>query len=125
MEHKSLPLRHGGDRVAEVLHAHGVPFVFTLCGGHISPITVAAKRLGIRVVDTRDEATAVFAADAVARLTGAPASRRSRRDRASPTRSPPLKNAQLAQSRRSCCSAAAHRPRCKVAARCRTSTSGR
>jgi len=47
-------------------------FLFTLCGGHIAPILVAAKARGIRVVDARDEATAVFAADAVARLTGKP-----------------------------------------------------
>src|SRR5262245_31671220 len=63
---------HGGDRVAEVLRAHGVPFLFTLCGGHISPILTAAKERGIRVVDLRDEASAVFAADATARLTGIP-----------------------------------------------------
>ena len=36
----------GGARVAEVLRAHGVPFLFTLCGGHISPILVGAKALG-------------------------------------------------------------------------------
>ena len=64
--------RDGGDRVAEALVAHGVKLLFTLCGGHISPILVAAKARGIRVVDTRDEATAVFAADAVARRTGIP-----------------------------------------------------
>ena len=63
---------HGGDRVAEVLEAHGVRFLFTLCGGHISPILVGSKRRGIRVVDVRHEATAVFAADAVARLSGTP-----------------------------------------------------
>src|SRR5690349_25101298 len=63
---------HGGDLVAEVLDRQGVRFLFTLCGGHISPILVAAKARGIRVVDTRHEATAVFAADAVARLTGRP-----------------------------------------------------
>jgi thiamine pyrophosphate-dependent acetolactate synthase large subunit-like protein len=62
----------GGDRVADVLVRHGVRFLFTLCGGHISPILVSAKARGIRVVDTRHEATAVFAADAVARLTGVP-----------------------------------------------------
>ncbi|KAJ6657668.1 hypothetical protein lerEdw1_002169 [Lerista edwardsae] len=62
--------RHGGERVAEVLKAHGVRHVFTLVGGHISPILVASEKLGIRVVDTRHEATAVFAADAVARLSG-------------------------------------------------------
>ncbi|MDE2299549.1 MAG: thiamine pyrophosphate-binding protein, partial [Burkholderiales bacterium] len=89
---------HGGDRVAAALVANGVRVIFTLCGGHISPILVAAKARGIRVVDTRDEATAVFAADAVARLTGAPGV-------AAVTAGPgltntitALKNAQLAQS---------------------------
>ncbi|XP_053907910.1 2-hydroxyacyl-CoA lyase 2 isoform X2 [Cuculus canorus] len=62
--------RHGGELVAEVLKAHGVRFLFTLTGGHISPILVASEKIGIRVVDTRHEATAVFAADAVSRLSG-------------------------------------------------------
>ena len=89
---------HGGERVAAALAARGVRSIFTLCGGHISPILVAAKRRGIRIVDTRDEATAVFAADAVARLTGTPGV-------AAVTAGPgltntitALKNAQLAQS---------------------------
>ncbi|MEP6965923.1 MAG: thiamine pyrophosphate-binding protein, partial [Polaromonas sp.] len=64
--------RHGGDRIAEALQAHGVRCVFTLCGGHISPILSASRARGIRVVDVRDEATAVFAADASARLSGLP-----------------------------------------------------
>lgn len=41
-------------------------------GGHISPILVASKARGIRIIDVRHEVTAVFAADAVARLTGVP-----------------------------------------------------
>lgn len=89
---------HGGDRVAEVLLAQGVSHLFTLCGGHISPILTGAKALGIRIIDVRDEATAVFAADAVARLSGAPGV-------AAVTAGPGLtntitaiKNAQLAQS---------------------------
>jgi thiamine pyrophosphate-dependent acetolactate synthase large subunit-like protein len=89
---------HGGDRVANVLRAHGVRSLFTLCGGHISPILSASKARGIRVVDVRDEATAVFAADATARLTGLPGV-------AAVTAGPgitntitALKNAQLAQS---------------------------
>ncbi len=97
MASTSVPA-HGGERVAAALQAHGVPFVFTLCGGHISPILVAAKARGIRIIDTRDEATAVFAADAVARLTGRPGV-------AAVTAGPgvtntitALKNAQLAQS---------------------------
>lgn len=63
-------LRNGGDLVVDVLKAHNVKLVFTLTGGHISPILVAAEREGLRVVDVRHEASAVFAADAVARLTG-------------------------------------------------------
>ncbi|XP_071656789.1 2-hydroxyacyl-CoA lyase 2 isoform X2 [Patagioenas fasciata] len=62
--------RHGGELVAAVLKAHGVRFVFALAGGHISPILVACEKIGVRVVDTRHEATAVFAADAVSRLSG-------------------------------------------------------
>ena len=65
-------MAHGGDRIAEGLLRHGVTTLFTLCGGHISPILVGAKAYGIRVVDTRHEAAAVFAADAMARLTGVP-----------------------------------------------------
>src|SRR5436309_8398658 len=63
---------NGGDRIASVLVEQGVRFLFTLCGGHISPILVGAKHRGIRVVDVRHEVNAVFAADAVARLTGVP-----------------------------------------------------
>ena len=89
---------NGGARIARVLHDRGVREIFTLCGGHISPILVEAKRIGIRITDVRDEATAVFAADAYARLTGIPGV-------AAVTAGPgltntitPLKNAQLAQS---------------------------
>lgn len=63
---------NGGRIIAEVLQRHNVKFLFTLCGGHISPIFVEARNIGIRVIDTRHEANAVFAADAVARLTGVP-----------------------------------------------------
>ncbi len=64
--------RHGGDIVGEVLARRGTSHVFTLCGGHISPILVGAEERGIAIVDVRDEASAVFAADAVARMTGRP-----------------------------------------------------
>lgn len=65
-------MRHGGELVAQVLKSHGVQNVFTLSGGHISPILVAAEKEGIRVVDTRHEVTTVFAADAISRLSGVP-----------------------------------------------------
>ena len=88
----------GGALIAEVLRKQGVRFLFTLCGGHISPILVGAKNAGIRVIDVRHEVNAVFAADAVARLTGVPGV-------AAVTAGPGLtntitavKNAQLAQS---------------------------
>ncbi|KRZ69500.1 Acetolactate synthase-like protein, partial [Trichinella papuae] len=58
---------HGGEIVAR---EHNVNFVFTLCGGHISPILAACENLNIRIIDTRHEATAVFAADAMSRLSG-------------------------------------------------------
>lgn len=89
---------NGGERVADALAAQGVRFLFTLCGGHISPILVGAKARGIRVVDVRDEASAVFAADSVSRLSGLPGV-------AAVTAGPGLtnaltaiKNAELAQS---------------------------
>jgi acetolactate synthase-1/2/3 large subunit len=94
----SQTLRHGGDIVAQVLTQWKVPYIFTLCGGHISPILVGAKDQGIRIIDCRDEKNAVFAADAVARMTGVPGV-------AAVTAGPgvtnaltALKNAQLAQS---------------------------
>ncbi|MGK5094606.1 thiamine pyrophosphate-binding protein [Deltaproteobacteria bacterium TL4] len=62
----------GGSLVASVLGNQGVSFIFTLSGGHIAPILVGCKNRGIRVIDVRHEVNAVFAADAVARLTGIP-----------------------------------------------------
>ncbi|MCB8981059.1 MAG: thiamine pyrophosphate-binding protein [Ardenticatenaceae bacterium] len=89
---------NGGVLVGEVLEKQGVRFLYTLCGGHISPILVGAEAQGIRVIDVRHEATAVFAADATARLTGIPGV-------AAVTAGPgvtntitALKNAQMAQS---------------------------
>src|SRR3954469_9898595 len=93
-----MSIMNGGDRIASVLVEQGVRFLFTLCGGHISPILVGAKQRGIRVVDVRHEVDAVFAADAVFRLTGVPGV-------AAVTAGPgvtntitAVKNAQLAQS---------------------------
>lgn len=88
----------GGERIGQVLQQQNVRWLFTLCGGHISPILIGAKNHGVRVVDVRDEKNAVFAADAVSRLTGTPGV-------AAVTAGPgvtntltALKNAQLAQS---------------------------
>ena len=67
----------GGAIIGRILASRGVKQLFTLCGGHISPILVGAEANGIKVVDVRDEVSAVFAADAVARMTGIPGSGRS------------------------------------------------
>lgn len=64
--------RHGGDIIGRVLADKGVKCVYTLCGGHISPILVGAQDHGLSVIDVRDEASAAFAADAASRLTGIP-----------------------------------------------------
>lgn len=63
---------NGGEIAARVIAAHKVDALFTLIGGHVSPILVESKKRGIRVIDTRHEVTAVFAADAWARLQGIP-----------------------------------------------------
>lgn len=89
---------HGGDLIAEALKAQGVEFLFTLCGGHISPILVGCKQRGIRVIDVRHEATAVFAADAVARLTGVPGVAAATAGPGVTNTMTAVKNAQLAQS---------------------------
>ena len=91
-------MKDGGTQIVDVLRARGIDHLFTLCGGHISPILVAANKAGLTVTDVRHEASAVFAADAYARLTGVPGV-------AAVTAGPgltntltALKNAQLAQS---------------------------
>eukprot|EP00727_Mastigamoeba_balamuthi_P003394 m51a1_g13051 hypothetical protein (365) ;mRNA; f:1105-2822 len=62
----------GGEVVALGLREHGVRALYTLPGMHVAPINVAAKALGINVIDVRTEATAVFAAEGHYRLTGFP-----------------------------------------------------
>jgi len=89
---------NGGQCIAQVLHSHGVKFLFTLCGGHISPILKGAKDLGIRVIDVRHEATAVFAADAVARISGVPGVAAVTAGPGATNTITAIKNAQLAQS---------------------------
>ncbi|MFI5397170.1 MAG: thiamine pyrophosphate-binding protein [Candidatus Binatia bacterium] len=63
---------HGGRVVAKALKAEDVPYVFTLCGGHVMPIYDGCLDEGIRVIDVRHEQTAAHAADGWARVTGRP-----------------------------------------------------
>jgi acetolactate synthase-1/2/3 large subunit len=48
--------------------------MFTLSGGHVFPLYDAAHATGVRIVDVRHEQSAVFAAEAVAKLQRRPAS---------------------------------------------------
>ena len=59
---------HGGQLALEALRAFGVSELFTLSGGHVFPIYDAAHQAGVRIVDMRHEQSAVFAAEAVAKL---------------------------------------------------------
>ena len=63
---------HGGRIVAKALKAEEVPYIFTLCGGHVMPIYDGCIDEGIRVIDVRHEQTAAHAADGWARVTGRP-----------------------------------------------------
>ena len=59
---------HGGDLALAALRAFGVDEMFTLSGGHVFPLYDAAQRVGTRIIDVRHEQSAVFAAEAVAKL---------------------------------------------------------
>jgi len=56
--------------IARALHGRGVDRIFGLQGGHIQPIWDHAARLGIRIIDVRDERAAVHMAHAHADVTG-------------------------------------------------------
>lgn len=63
-------LVNGGQLLARALSEAGVTEVFTLHGGHLDAFLMAAAGHGLRLTDTRHEATAGHAADAYARVTG-------------------------------------------------------
>ncbi|HLV59149.1 MAG TPA: acetolactate synthase [Natronosporangium sp.] len=59
---------HGGALALATLRAYGVAEMFTLSGGHVFPLYDAAHRTGMPIYDVRHEQSAVFAAEAVAKL---------------------------------------------------------
>jgi acetolactate synthase-1/2/3 large subunit len=63
---------HAGQQALAALRPFGVDVMFTLNGGHIWPFYEAARDQGVRVIDTRHEQTATFAAEAYAKLTRTP-----------------------------------------------------
>jgi len=62
----------GGQIVAEALLARGVENIFTLSGGHITPIYQHLENTSIRLFDTRHEQAALFMAEAWGKLTRSP-----------------------------------------------------
>ncbi len=87
--HNDHPPVSGGEHVVAAARAHGVETLWTLSGAHVFPIydaavggraavashadsTSAAAAGPLRLIDTRHEATAVFAAEATGKLTRRP-----------------------------------------------------
>jgi len=63
----------GGQLAADALIEKGVEKIFTLSGGHITPIYQYLENSPIKLVDTRHEQSAVFMAEAWGRMTRKPA----------------------------------------------------
>ncbi|MDM4139517.1 MULTISPECIES: acetolactate synthase [Mycobacterium] len=63
---------HAGRLVARRLRASGVDTVFTLSGGHLFSIYDGCREEGVRLIDTRHEQTATFAAEGWSKVTRSP-----------------------------------------------------
>jgi acetolactate synthase-1/2/3 large subunit len=80
-DHDTTLNGHGGTHAVAAALAHGVETMFTLSGAHVFPLYDAAVggkegvetgQAAMRLVDVRHEQTAVFAAEATAKLTRTP-----------------------------------------------------
>lgn len=63
---------HAGRLIARRLKASGVDTVFTLSGGHLFSVYDGCRDEGIRLIDTRHEQTAAFAAEGWSKVTRVP-----------------------------------------------------
>ncbi len=63
---------HAGQQSVAAIKQFGTDVMFTLNGAHIWPFYEAARDQGMRVVDTRHEQSATFAAEGYAKLTRRP-----------------------------------------------------
>jgi acetolactate synthase-1/2/3 large subunit len=63
---------NAGHLVARRLRASGIDTVFTLSGGHLFSIYDGCRAEGIRLIDTRHEQTAAFAAEGWSKVTRVP-----------------------------------------------------
>ncbi len=68
----SSQIVHAGRLVARRLRASGVDTLFTLSGGHLFSIYDGCRDEGIRLIDTRHEQTAAFAAEGWSKVTRVP-----------------------------------------------------
>ena len=68
----STPTLHAGRLIARRLKASGIDTVFTLSGGHLFSIYDGCRDEGIRLIDTRHEQTATFAAEGWSKVTRRP-----------------------------------------------------
>jgi acetolactate synthase-1/2/3 large subunit len=68
------PTSHGGVQALDVARAHGVSTMFTLSGAHVFPLYDAAVIADppMPIIDVRHEPSAVFAAEAIGKLTRTP-----------------------------------------------------
>jgi len=67
-------ITHGGAQAVAAARSHGAQTMFTLSGGHVFPVYDGAFKADppMPILDVRHEQTAVFAAEATARLTRTP-----------------------------------------------------
>jgi len=74
VSHDAPDREHGGALALGAARQHGITTMFTLSGGHVFPLYDAAVHADppMRLIDVRHEQTAVFAAEATARLTRVP-----------------------------------------------------
>jgi acetolactate synthase I/II/III large subunit len=68
----SSQIIHAGRLIARRLRASGVDTLFTLSGGHLFSIYDGCRDEGIRLIDTRHEQTAAFAAEGWSKVTRVP-----------------------------------------------------
>jgi acetolactate synthase I/II/III large subunit len=68
----SSQIVHAGRLIARRLKASGIDTVFTLSGGHLFSLYDGCRDEGIRLIDTRHEQTAAFAAEGWSKVTRVP-----------------------------------------------------
>ena len=74
IENEAPTQAHGGVHAIDVARAHGVETLFTLSGAHVFPMYDGAVKAepAMPIVDVRHEPSAVFAAEAIGKLTRKP-----------------------------------------------------